>query len=170
MTRPFALAGFAALFLAAPAAAQQTAIVPGVWTYAAEATQAELVFRDASGLGLMALTCVKDSGQITAEFPSAASLAVEMSGGRWLDRVGRPAPWPVSVTLASGEAQTTIPGEARPDSAALGSVVSVEFSDRAPVAAAFGRTGELRLSGLEAVVAPPAAPRRDLRRFMSFCR
>lgn len=151
--------------MAAPALAQTP-----VWTFANELDPAELALALPGEPATVSFACRKDSGQIIAAFPAARSLAVSQQRGRWLDDVGRPAPWPVSVTLTAPEAQTTIPGEVRPDAQATGSIVSVEFSNRAPVAEAFAKTGELRFAALGEVMQPPPPPRRELRRFLSYCR
>ena len=118
------------LLLAAPAAAQE-----GAWTYRAEPEPVELSYVAPGAFApALVLACVKDSRQLVARFPVEQRLGVRTLEGRWVDDVGRPAPWPVSVTLTSGEAQTTIPGLADVDPQDGGSLVSVEFADRAPVA------------------------------------
>ncbi|MDP1616935.1 hypothetical protein [Phenylobacterium sp.] len=143
----------------------------GGWVYRADADPAELGYAGPDGQGVqLVLSCSKDSRQITAYFPTSRTLAVRNENGRWFDDVGRPAPWPVSVTLRSGEAATTIPGEASPGPSPEGSAVRVEFADRAPVAENFARSGEFSVAALGSVIAPPAAPRRDVRSFLRYCR
>lgn len=163
--QPLCLA-LALSLLAAPALAQEQ-----TWSYRADTDPAQLTLTSPLGDGvLLAFTCLKDSRQIVAAFPVDRGLAVRQEAGGWVDDVGRPAPWPISVTLTSGEAQTTIPGEARPDPLAQGSIVTVEFADRAPVAEAFRDSGEIQLAALGEVVTPLPAPRRELRRFLGYCR
>ena len=148
------------------AAAQERA-----WTLRREPDPAQLAFATpgASDWGV-AFTCMKDSGQIIAAFPAAQALGVRQENGLWLDDVGRPAPWPISVTLSAGPYQTTIPGEAIVDATGRGSIVRVEFADRAPVAEAFADDGLIRLAGLGEVVEPPEVPRGELRGFFRYCR
>lgn len=154
------------MLLAAPAAAED-----GAWTYRAEPEPVELSYVAPGALGpALVLTCVKDSRQLVARFPVEQRLGVRNMEGRWVDDVGRPAPWPVSVTLASGDAQTTIPGMADVAPQGGGSVVSVEFADRAPVAEAFRQTGVLSLAALGEVASPTPAPRRTVQSFLRYCR
>ncbi|MDO8902720.1 MAG: hypothetical protein Q7V15_15345 [Phenylobacterium sp.] len=152
--------------LAAPASAQDRA-----WAYRPAPDPAQLGYAtpDSDDL-VLALSCSKDSRQLVAHFPVDRRLATTLVGGRWLDDVGRAAPWPVSVTIASGEVQTTIPGQADVDALGEGSIIQVEFADRAPVAEAFARTGQIRFSALGGMVEPPPAPRRELRSFLRYCR
>jgi hypothetical protein len=153
------------LLLVAPAAAQD-----GVWTYRDEPEPVELRYVAPGAFApALVLTCVKDSRQLVAHFPVQQRLGVRSLEGRWVDDVGRPAPWPVSVTLTSGEAQTTIPGLADVDPQG-GSRVSVEFADRAPVAEAFRQTGVISLAALGGVVSAPPAPRRSAQSFLRYCR
>ena len=49
---------------------------------------------------------------------------------------------PVSVTIASAPASATLRGSAAPDEITGGSLVSAEFSTRAPLAAAFRKTAK----------------------------
>lgn len=165
MSRSLAFA--AALFaVAAPAAAQE-----GGWTYRAAPDPAELTYLAVGDLQpTVTLSCVKDSRQLLARFVAARKLGVENVDGRWVDDVGRPAPWPVSVTLTSTAAQTTIPGQAEMGPDGQGSIVSVEFADRAPVAEAFRQTGVLSLAAIGEVVTPAPAPRRSVQTFLRYCR
>ena len=154
------------LLLAAPAAAQE-----GAWTYRAEPEPVELSYVAPGAFApALVLACVKDSRQLVARFPVEQRLGVRTLEGRWVDDVGRPAPWPVSVTLTSGEAQTTIPGLADVDPQDGGSLVSVEFADRAPVAEAFRQTGVISLAALGGIVSASPAPRRSAQSFLRYCR
>lgn len=141
------------------------------WTYRGPPDPVELRYvSPLDGGGTLVLRCVKGSRQVIAQFPAPRRLAATFSDGLWLDDVGRPAPWPVSVILASLDAQTTIPGQADIDPNGGGSLVTVEFADRAPVAEAFRLTGEIRLSALGGGVAPAPAPRRAVQGFLRYCR
>jgi len=154
------------LSIAAPAIAQE-----GAWTYRDDPEPVALSYvppglTDPSVI----FTCVKDSRQLVALFPVEQRLGVEAVDGRWVDDVGRPAPWPVSVTIASAESRTTIPGVADIDPQGGGSIVSVEFADRAPVAEAFRQTGVISLAAVGGVVTPAPAPRRSVQSFLRYCR
>ncbi|WP_300574265.1 hypothetical protein [Phenylobacterium sp.] len=158
--------GLLAFVPALPASAQEP-----TWILRSDSDPAELGYATPGGQDVtLALSCAKDTRQIVAYFPAARTLAVRQENGLWFDDVGRPAPWPVSVTLTSGDQSTTIPGQAGPGPTPEGSAVRVEFADRAPVAENFAKTGELRLAALGSVIAPPAAPRRELRSFLRYCR
>lgn len=165
MIRPISLA-LLSLAIGLPAAAQDSP-----WSYRAPPEPVELRYESATGdPSALVLSCVKDSRQVIAQFPVPRRLAATYGNGRWLDDVGRPAPWPVSVTIASTGVQTTIPGQADIDPAGGGSIVTVEFADRAPVAEAFRLTGEIRLSALGGGVTPVPAPRRSVQGFLRYCR
>lgn len=165
-TKSLLALGLLALVPAAPAGAQEP-----TWIFRSDSDPAELGYASPDGQDVtLALSCAKDTRQIVAYFSAARTLGVRSENGVWLDDVGRPPPWPVSVTLSSGDQTTTIPGQASAGPTPEGSAVRVEFADRAPVAENFAKTGELRLAALGSVVAPPAAPRRDLRSFLRYCR
>lgn len=160
-----------AAVLAAGAARAQDADPAPRWTGAVEKTEAHLTYAvPESDEVELSLSCTRKTGQIRIFFPAEERLAATLRGSTWLDKVGRPAPWPVSVTVASGVQSTTVRGEAHPDELAGGSSVSVELTDRAPVMQAFAKTGELRVAALGTTVAAPPAPRRDARRLVRACR
>lgn len=166
MRRPLALA---LLLAAGPAGAQEDA---SRWFGAVDKAEAFLTYGipDSDEVQL-SLSCTRKTGQIRAFFPVEHRLAVSLRGGTvWVDEVGRPAPWPVSVTVASGDQSTTVRGQADADELGGGSSVTVELSERAPVMQAFAKTGQLRLIALGETVAHPAAPRRDASRFVRACR
>ena len=117
-----------------------------------------------------ALRCVRGTGQVATSFPVATRLADRQLNGVWVDKIGRPAPWPASVTLASGLASATLRGQAGADDLNGGSRLSAEVATRAPVIAAFRKTGIITLSGLgEAKITPPV-PLKQVRPFLSACR
>lgn len=118
----------------------------------------------------ISLSCRVKSGQVKVMILSDQRLAERQRGTTWLDRVGRPAPWPVSVTLASGAASTTVRGLASPDEMNGGSTVTAELSNRAPVIAAFAKTGALRVAALGANVEEPPAPRSQVSKFLRACK
>jgi hypothetical protein len=158
------------LAAAGSAQAQEEATAPR-WIRAVEKTEAHLTYAvPESDEVQLSLSCTRDTGQIRIFFPVEERMAQTLRGSTWLDRVGRPAPWPVSVTVVSGEQATTVRGEAHADELAGGSSVSVELTDRAPVIQAFAKTGELRVAALGTSVAVPPAPRRDASRLVRACR
>lgn len=166
MTTPAAIAAAILITLATSAAAQDAG-----WTYVDSPEPAQLNYLAQGDLEpSVVLTCVKDSRQLVARFSVSRKMGALDASGRWLDDVGRPAPWPVSVTLTSAEFQTTIPGHADVRLPGDGSVIAVEFADRAPVAEAFRQTGVLSLAALGEVVTPAPAPRRPLQSFLRYCR
>lgn len=159
-----------AILLAAAGAAQAQEAAPR-WMGAVDKTEAHLGYAiPESDEVALALNCTRKSGQMRIFFPVEARLAETLRGSTWLDRVGRPAPWPVSVTVESAGQTTTVRGRADPDELAGGSSVTVELTDRAPVMQAFAKTGELRVTALGTTVAVPPAPRRDASRFVRACR
>jgi len=118
----------------------------------------------------LVLSCTRGTGQIKILFPVQHRPPSTIRGSTWVDDVGRPAPWPTSVTVASGAASTTVRGQADVDELSGGSTITVELSEKAPVMQAFAKSGELRLIAMGETVAHPPAPRRDAARFVRSCR
>ncbi|MBP7651401.1 MAG: hypothetical protein KA085_05865 [Phenylobacterium sp.] len=116
------------------------------------------------------LRCPRGTGQVTASFPVSARLADRLESDVWVDRIGRPAPWPASVTLASGLASATLRGQATADDLNGGSLLSAEVATRAPVIAAFKQTGAITLSGLGETKSAPPVPLKQVRPFLSACK
>lgn len=119
---------------------------------------------------VIALRCPRQTGQVTASFAVAAKLADQRQGEVWVDKIGRPAPWPVSVTIASGAASSTLRGQANADALNGGSLLSAEIATRAPVIAALRKTGVITLSGLNETKDAPPVPLKLVRPFLSACR
>ncbi len=117
-----------------------------------------------------ALRCPRGTGQITAAFPVGARLADRLENDVWVDKIGRPAPWPASVTLASGLASATLRGQASADDLNGGSLLTAEVATRAPVIAAFKKTGVITLSGLGETKSAPPVPLKQVRPFLSACK
>lgn len=116
------------------------------------------------------LRCPRGIGQITASFPVATRLADRQLNSVWVDKIGRPAPWPTSVTFASGLASATLRGQAGADDLNGGSRLSAEVATRAPVIAAFKKTGVITLSGLGETKSTPPVPLKQVRPFLSACK
>lgn len=119
---------------------------------------------------VIALRCPRQTGQVTASFAVAAKLADRRQGEVWVDKIGRPAPWPTSVTIASGAASATLRGQASADELNGGSLLSAEVATRAPVIAAFRKTGVITLTGLNETKDAPPVPLKQVRPFLSACR
>lgn len=163
-----ALLLLSALASAGAAQAQEDA---GRWFGEVEKTEAFLSYGTPGSEEVeLGMSCTRKTGQIRIVFPVAQRLAETLRGSTWLDSVGRPAPWPVSVTVSSAVQSTTVRGQADANELSGGSSVSVELSERAPVLQEFAKTGQLRLIAVGDTVAPPPAPRRDARRFVRSCR
>ena len=77
---------------------------------------------------------------------------------------------PATVTVASGTATATVPGQVGPDKTHGGSFVTTELSSESPVIAAFRKTGLLRVTALRESVDAPAPPKDMLRKFLGYCR
>lgn len=118
----------------------------------------------------VSLRCVRGTGQVSAAFPVTPQLADRQQDGVWVDKIGRPAPWPASVTVASGLAIATLRGQAVAGDANVGSRLSAEVATRAPVIAAFKKTGVIALSGLGETKSTPPVPLKQVRPFLSACK
>ena len=144
-----------------------------VWTLANDKTLPDvaLVYGEPNSDDVVvALRCPRGTGQISAAFPVATRLADRQQNGVWVDKIGRPAPWPASVTLASGVASATLRGQASADDLNGGSLLSAEVATRAPVIAAFKKTGVITLSGLGETKSAPPVPLKQVRPFLSACK
>lgn len=108
-------------------------------------------------------------GQVTVWAPAARQLGERRDGNAWVDKAGVREPWPTSVVLGSGAATATLRGAARVDEMSGGTLVQAEVSTAAPVLKAFQKTGVLTLQTLGETKVQPAAPRRDVGRFLSYC-
>jgi hypothetical protein len=113
--------------------------------------------------------CVKKSKEVSVRFLVPKTLADHKDGDTWVDAAGIKAPWPASVGLASGTETTTLRGQAEPNPDGPGSVLTTDVSTAAPVLAAFGKTGQITLTGFgEAHPQPPAKP-GAVRKLLGFC-
>jgi len=59
---------------------------------------------------------------------------------------------------------------AEPNPGSGGSIAATEFSTRAPVVAAFKRTGVIGVTALGETLALPAAPKSAVRKFFGACK
>lgn len=118
----------------------------------------------------IAFNCVRGSGQVKVSADISKRLGVEQIGETWVDKAGVRAPWPMSVALASGEATLNLRGMGHPNDITDGTLVLAEFSTRAPLAAAFRKTGIISLTAAGESVTPPPAPKGAVRKFLSACK
>lgn len=102
-----------------------------------------------------AFRCTPKSGQVQvlAEMRKAVSARI-----------------PVSVTVASAPASATLRGWADPNLITDGALVTAEFSTRAPVVAAFRKTGLVSVTALGETIALPPAPKGVVRKFFGACK
>jgi hypothetical protein len=118
----------------------------------------------------IAFTCVRGSGQVKVSADLAKRLGVERIGETWVDKAGVRAPWPMSVAMASEGASLTLRGVGHPNDITDGTLVLTEFSTRAPLAAAFRKSGVVSLTAAGESVKPPPAPKGAVRKFLSACK
>lgn len=79
-------------------------------------------------------------------------------------------PVPASVSLTSDLANATLRGTVKADPAGGGSIANTEFSTKAPVVAAFRKSGMVRLSVLGETVEPLPAKASLVRKFLGVCK
>ncbi|WP_312162454.1 hypothetical protein [Phenylobacterium sp.] len=118
----------------------------------------------------IAFTCARGSGQVKVSADISRRLGVERVGQTWVDQAGVRAPWPMSVSVASEGASLTLRGQGHPNDITDGTLVLTEFSTRAPLAAAFRKTGVISLTAAGETVQPPPAPKGAVRKFLSVCK
>lgn len=136
-----------------------------------EPGRAQLVYADAeAGAPRLSLSCDAGSGMIVAAFEVSQKLASRQRNGVWIDAIGRPEPWALSVSVASMSQSTTLRGAARHNAATAGSSIAVEIATAAPVIAEWRKTGALRFrAALEDRQEPPA-PRAMVTKFLRVCK
>lgn len=76
---------------------------------------------------------------------------------------------PASVTVTSDAASATLRGQVT-RATGTGSLAVAEFSTRAPVTAAFRKTGVVSVTALGETITPPPAPKSMVRKFLGACR
>jgi hypothetical protein len=104
----------------------------------------------------LSFRCTPKSGQVEvlANLPAAADLAAR----------------PASVVLTSKTASANLRGRVQPAPTGGAMLATAEFSTRAPLVAAFRRTGEIGLSVLGGTVQPAPAPKAAVRKFFGACK
>jgi hypothetical protein len=156
----------ALLTIAGPAAAQDQR----VWAVALPKTGEAVMryaFLDTDDL-VIGLTCVKKTGQVRV----IAASPVRLTEMRDPDA---PPARPVllkrraTVTVSSGAASASVPGEVGPDGQHGGSYIMTELSTQSPVFAPFRKTGQLRVTVQREVVQTPPAPTGMVRKFLGYC-
>ncbi|MGH6998209.1 MAG: hypothetical protein ACREEO_08435 [Phenylobacterium sp.] len=118
----------------------------------------------------IAFSCARGSGQVRVSADLAVRLGVRKVGETWVDKAGVRAPWPMSVAMASEGASLTLRGQGHSNDITDGTLVLTEFSTRAPLAAAFRKTGAISLTAAGETVRPPPAPKGAVRKFLGACK
>lgn len=118
----------------------------------------------------IAFSCARGSGQVKVVAAIGKKLGVRQAGEVWFDRAGLRAPWPLGVNLASKDSSATLRGQGHADVIGGGTLVLSEFSTRAPVAAAFRKSGAIRLTAAGETLEPPPAPKGAVRKFLGACK
>ena len=118
----------------------------------------------------LAFSCVRKSGQVQVVALVSRTMGARKEGTAWVDEAGVRAPWPLSVSLASEEGSATLRGRAEPEEMSGGSLVTSEFSTRAPFAESFRKSGFVRVTAAGETVEPPPAPKSMVRKFLRACK
>ena len=166
MIRALALAF---LLAAGPAAAQDDT---AVWMLITEGPGAYLAYGvPDSDDGRIALHCGDGAGKVTVLAPVSHRVDSRLDESQvWRDMRGRPEPWPVTVTLASGKTKAQVEGAAHPDEMNGGSTIEADLDVASPVMKAFAASGRLSVSAYDETVEEPPAPRRDVEILLRTCR
>ncbi|WP_374533585.1 hypothetical protein [Phenylobacterium sp.] len=118
----------------------------------------------------IAFSCARKSGQVRVAASLSAQLGVQQAGGAWVDKAGLREPWPMSVVLTSQGAALNLRGAGRVNEITGGTTATAEFSTLAPFAAAFRKSGAVTLSAAGETLAPPPAPKSQVRKFLGACK
>lgn len=119
---------------------------------------------------ILGFACERRSGQVMTRLMLQRTIADHRVGAVWVDAAGIAGPWPASVAFTSGEAATTLRGQAEAGQTASGTAVSTEISTAAPVIKAFGKSGVISLTAMSETLTPPAAKPQMVRKFLGACR
>lgn len=157
-----------ALLCALPASALAQGL-PAVWSVDTPKDAPAMLVYGAPTTPLLGFACERKSGQVTVRALLHRTIADHKVGAVWVDAAGVAGPWPASVTFVSGDASTTLRGHAEAG-ATPGTAINTEVSTLAPVIKAFAKSGEIALSALSEMVAPPAAKPGMVRKFLGVCK
>lgn len=161
------IAPLLALLAAAPALAQG---LPPAWSVDTPKDAPATLIYGPPTTPQLGFACERGTGQVTVRLVTARRLADRKVGEAWVDAAGIAAPWPASVTFASGDAASTLRGQADPREPSGGTALNTEISTLAPVLKAFGKTGVIAVTALGETLAPEAAKPGVVRKFLSACR
>ncbi len=108
----------------------------------------------------------------TDDQPAAFRCTPKSGQVQVIAEIGKPvsARIPVSVTVSSPPASATLRGSAEANAISDGALASAEFSTRAPLVAAFRKTGVVSVTALGETLALPPAPKGVVRKFFRACR
>jgi hypothetical protein len=145
-----------AVLSAVPAQAQEDF----QWRFRTSPGHSHLVYGpEGSDVGDLWFRCRDASNRIAIAFNVERRIGVELRGTTYHDEAGRPAPWPVRVTVVSGQHRAALSGQAHHDEARQASFVTADFPMGGPVLSAFSRSGRFAASAFgETTDTPPASP------------
>jgi hypothetical protein len=113
--------------------------------------------------------CLPHSAYQAVLFTDRHHYPVRQRGDDWVNRAGRPAPWPMTMTIGSGAANVTLPAHGEMETEDELVMVTADIPASGPIVTSFRRTGQLRLSSLGETPRLPPAPQGLLRRFFAAC-
>jgi hypothetical protein len=165
MKTPLVLAALAVLG-ALPAQAQDLQ-----WRFRTSPGHSHLVYGpEGSDVGDLWFRCRDASNRIVVAFNVERRIGVELRGTTYHDEAGRPAPWPVRVTVASGQHRAALSGQAHHDEAREASFITADFPMGGPVLSQFERSGEFAATAFGETTDTPRAPAELVGRFLEACR
>ena len=160
----------AAALILAPAAAQAR---PGdIWQMETNTDSVVLHYGVPPERGeqdMPGIMCLPHSVYQAMLFTDRHHYPVRQRGDDWVNRAGRPAPWPMTMTVGSGVANVTLPasGEMETDDELV--MVTANIPTSGPIVTTFQHTGQLRLSAAGETPRLPPAPAPLVRRFFAAC-
>lgn len=164
--KAFSVLAALALLSAVPAHAQDGF----EWRFRTSPGHSHLVYgAEGSDVGDLWFRCRDASNRITVAFNVERQIGVELRGATYFDEAGRPAPWPVRVTVVSGQHRAALSGQAHHDEARTASFITADFPMGGPVLSAFGRSGEFAASAYGETTDTPRAPAELVRQFLEAC-
>jgi len=159
-----------ALALAVLALGAGPALAKSPWRLTIDADGPYLTVGDAeSESPVTSLHCKPHEGRIGATLFVERRVADRLKGDTWVDKAGRPYPWPTTVRVVSGAVSADVAAKTSPDEMNGGSEVDLFLSPTAPVVLAFAKTGALKFTAWGETTKDPTVPPAMAARLVKGC-
>jgi len=141
------------------AAGASPALAKSPWRLTIDADGPYLTVGDAeSESPATSLHCKPHEGKIGVTLFVERRVADRLKGDTWVDKAGRPYPWPTTVRVVSGPVSADVAAKTSPDEMNGGSEVDLTLAPTAPVMVAFAKSGALKFTAWGETTRDPPVP------------